>query len=73
MTKRFRPLVAAAILMLGVAGATAGELPTYEFAGFAITPHQMSVLGLSAHVRERPAAPTLLREGMPAGTITRSE
>jgi hypothetical protein len=66
MTKRYRTLAAAAILMLGVASATAGELPSYNLAGFPITPHQMSVLGQSGYVRERPAAPMILREGMPA-------
>ena len=62
MTKQ--ALAAAAILMLGMAGATAGELPSYDVGGFPITPHQMSVLGLSGSVRERPAAPMLLREGI---------
>lgn len=66
MTKRSWALAAAAILMLGVASATAGELPSYDFADFPITPHQMSVLGQSGYVRERPAAPMILREGMPA-------
>ena len=66
MTKRYRTHAAAAILMLGVASATAGELPAYDFAGFPITPHQMSVLGQSGYERERPAAPMFLCEGMPA-------
>jgi hypothetical protein len=66
MTKRYPILAAAAILMLGMAGATAGELPSYGVAGFPITPHQMSVLGQSGHTQEQPTAPTLLREGMPA-------
>lgn len=66
MTKRYRSLAVAAILMLGAGGATAGELPSYEFKGFPITPHQMSVLARSGEVRERPAAPMLLLEGMPA-------
>jgi hypothetical protein len=66
MTKRFPILTAAAILTLGMAGASAGELPSYDFAGFPITPQQMSVLGQSGRVQERPAAPTLMRDGMPA-------
>lgn len=66
MTKRYPILTAAAILMLGMAGASAGELPSYDVAGFPITPHQMSVLEQSGAVQERPAAPTLLRDGMPA-------
>ena len=66
MTKRYAILAAAAILMLGTAGATAGELPSYDVAGFPITPHQMSVLGQSGHTQEQAAMPTLLLEGMPA-------
>jgi hypothetical protein len=66
MTNRCPILAAAAILMLGMAGATAGELPSYDVAGFPITPHQMSVLGQLGGVQEQPAVPTLLREGMPA-------
>jgi hypothetical protein len=66
MTKRYPILAAAAILMLGMAGASAGELPSYDIAGFPITPLQMSVLGQSGNTQEQPAAPTLLREGMPA-------
>ena len=65
MNKRFS-ILTAAVVMLGVAGATAGELPTYDFAGFPITPHQMSVLGQSGGVQEQPPAPSPLREGMPA-------
>jgi hypothetical protein len=65
MTKRY-PILAAAILMLGMAGASAGELPRYDVAGFPVTPHQMSVLGQSGSVQEQPSMPTLLREGMPA-------
>jgi hypothetical protein len=62
-------LAAAAMLMLGVAGATAGELPRYDMAGFPITPHQMSVLGQSGDTREQPTAPTLLFGGMPASPL----
>jgi hypothetical protein len=64
-----RTLAAAAILMLGMAGATAGELPRYDMAGFPITPHQMSVLGQSGDVSEQPTAPTLLFDGMPASPL----
>jgi len=66
MTKRYPIVTAAAILMLGMSGASAGELPSYDFAGFPIAPHQMSALGQSGRVQERPAAPTLLRDDMPA-------
>jgi hypothetical protein len=66
MMKTYPILAAAAILMLGMAGARASELPSYEFAGFPITPLQMSVLGQSGHVQEQPAAPTLMHDGLPA-------
>jgi hypothetical protein len=66
MTSRCPILAAAAILMLGVAGATAGGLPSYDVGGFPGTPHQMSVLGQSGGVQEQPPAPSPLREGMPA-------
>jgi len=62
-------LAVAAILTLGTAGATAGELPSYDFAGFPITPHQMSLLGQSGAMQEQPAPPSLLRDGMPASPM----
>ena len=72
MTKPFSILTVMAILLSGIAGAAAQEtvhaLPTYEFAGLPITPHQMAVLGLSGHIRERAAAPTLMLDGMPASS-----
>jgi hypothetical protein len=66
MKTQFSIIAATAAIMLGVAGATAGELPTYDMTGFPITPHQMSVLGASGLIQERvaTAAPTL--DGMPA-------
>ena len=62
-------LAAATILTLGTVGATAGELPSYDFAGFPVTAHQMSVLGQSGAVQEQPNAPSLLRDGMPASPM----
>jgi hypothetical protein len=62
-------LAAAAILMLGTAGAAAGELPSYDFAGFPVTPHQMSLLGASGAMQEQPAAPMRLIDGMPASPV----
>jgi hypothetical protein len=62
-------LAAAAILTLGTVGATAAELPSYDFAGFPVTPHQMSVLGQSGAIQEQPAAPSLMRDGMPASPM----
>ena len=66
MTKRFSILTATAVLMLGIVGASAAELPTYEIAGLPITPMQMSALGLSARTQERAATPTQMHDGMPA-------
>jgi hypothetical protein len=67
MNKPFSIITAAtAVIMLGVAGATAGELPSYDFTGFPITPHQMSVLGSSGDIQERSGAPMLTRDDMPA-------
>ncbi len=65
MTERYL-LAAAAILTLGAAGARAGDLPSYDVAGFPATPLQMSVLGQSGATQERPAMPMLMHDGMPA-------
>jgi hypothetical protein len=62
-------LAAAAILTLGTVGATAAELPSYDVAGFPITPLQMRVLGQSGATQEQPTAPSLLRDGMPASPM----
>lgn len=56
---------AMAALLLGAVGASAGELPQYEFAGFPISPVQMTVLGLDG-VQEQAPTPTLTLNGMPA-------
>ena len=61
----YRFSIAAAALMLGGAGAMAGERPTFELMGFPITQHQVAVVG-SAYVRERSPTPTLMLEGTPA-------
>jgi len=65
MTKRSAFLIAAAFLTLGIAGATAGELPSYDVAGLPISPLQMSVLGTSGAVQEHLATPAPMIEGMP--------
>jgi len=57
--------MAVVALLLGVAGASAGELPQYEVGGLSISPHQISVLGLGG-IRERSPNPTLTLNGMPA-------
>ena len=51
--------------VLGAVGASGGELPQYEVAGFPISPHQISVLG-SGDVQEQSSSPTLTLDGMPA-------
>jgi hypothetical protein len=57
--------MAAVALLLGVAGASAGELPQYEVRGLSISPHQISVLG-GGGIQEQLPAPTLILNGMPA-------
>jgi hypothetical protein len=52
-------------LVLGTVGASAGELPQYEFVGFPVSPVQITVLGLDG-VREQAPTPTLTLNGMPA-------
>jgi hypothetical protein len=56
-------ITAVTLLLLGVAGASAGKLPQYEIAGLPISQHQLTVLGFGG-VKERLPAPTL--NGMPA-------
>ena len=58
-------ITAVTLLLLGAAGASAGELPQYEVAGLPISPHQIAVLGLGG-ITERSPAPTLTLNGMPA-------
>ena len=55
-------ITAVTALVLGTVGASAGELPQYEVAGFPISPHQVSVRG----VQEQSPTPTLTLNGMPA-------
>jgi hypothetical protein len=52
-------------LLLGVAAASAAELPQYEVAGLPISPHQIAVLGLG-RITERLPTATLTLNGMPA-------
>ena len=55
-------------ILLGGASATAAELPTFEFMGLPITPHQAALLGV-ASVQERSPTPTLTVGGMPASPL----
>src|SRR6516164_3785543 len=57
--------MAVVALLLGVAAASAGELPQYEVGGLSISPHQISVLGLGG-IQEQSPTPTLTLNGMPA-------
>jgi hypothetical protein len=47
------------------AGACDLKRPSFELAGFPISPHQVALLG-GANVEERSARPTLMLAGMPA-------
>jgi len=58
-------ITAVTALVLGTVGASAGELPQYEVAGFPISPQQVSILG-SGGVQEQSPTPTLTLNGMPA-------
>jgi hypothetical protein len=52
-------------LVLSGIDASATELPSYELAGFPISPHQWSVVG-SANIKEQSPSPSLTMVGMPA-------
>jgi hypothetical protein len=58
-------ITTAAVFVVGAVGSFARDLPQYEFAGFPISPFQITVLG-SGGVQERATAPTLTLNGMPA-------
>lgn len=58
-------IAAGTTLGLGAISCSAGELPQYEAAGFPISPHQITVLGLG-NVQERSPIPALTSNGMPA-------
>jgi hypothetical protein len=59
-------VMAATVVLIPIATtASASELPSYEFAGFPISPHQWSIVG-SANIKEQSPNPSLLMAGMPA-------
>jgi hypothetical protein len=58
-------ITALTALMLEAAGASAGELPQYEVAGFPISPLQMSVF-TPGGIQEQSPNPPLTLDGMPA-------
>jgi hypothetical protein len=49
-------ITVAAFLMIGGIGTAAAEPPSYEVAGFSVTPHQLVVLGPAGAEQELPAA-----------------
>ena len=46
-------LTAAVVILSGTSAATAQQGPQYQVAGFPMSPHQMSVLQLSAKIKEQ--------------------
>lgn len=46
--------------------ASAKELPRYDLAGFPISPHQISVLGVTGKIKEQSPSPAMTVNGMPA-------
>ena len=63
--KNLLSVAAVTASILGGAGASAAELPSYELMGFPISTHQFSVLG-SANIKERSPSASLAMAGMPA-------
>jgi hypothetical protein len=58
-------LLAGPAVAVGQSSEAAVELPSYELAGFPISPHQWSVVG-SANIKEQSPSPSLTMAGMPA-------
>jgi hypothetical protein len=56
--------VSAALLSGGIASAKV--LPFYELSGFPISPHQISVLGMTRNLEEQSPTTSLTMDGMPA-------
>ena len=63
--KNFLVMTATVVLVPIAAPTSATELPSYELAGFPISPHQFSVLG-SPYIKEQSPSPLLTMGGMPA-------
>ena len=57
-----------ALVALNATAAPAAELPTFEVAGFPISPHQVAVMG-SRNVEEQAAVASLTSGGMPASPL----
>ena len=52
------------LLLSGIASAQ--EFPCYELSGFPISPHQISVMGATAKLREQSPSTSVTVGGMPA-------
>src|SRR4051812_36448068 len=68
MSKLFSIAPVVAAFILSGASAFAAELPTYEIAGFPISPHQFVAVP-SADVQERAPTAMLTLSGMPASPL----
>jgi hypothetical protein len=55
------------LLLSGIASAQ--EFPFYELSGFPISPHQISVMGATANLKEQPPSTSLRVGGMPASPL----
>ena len=58
-------IAATGMLILIAAEVSAAEVPSYELAGFPISPHQWSVVG-SANIKEQSPSASLTMAGLPA-------
>jgi hypothetical protein len=66
--KKGEKILFAAVVVFALAGASAIALafPSYELAGFPVSPHQIAVLGLTATVKEQSPSQSLTVGGMSA-------
>jgi hypothetical protein len=55
------------LLLSGIASAQ--EFPVYELSGFPISPHQISIMGATANLREQSPGTSLTMGGMPASPL----
>jgi hypothetical protein len=55
------------LLLSGIASAR--EFPVYELTGFPISPHQISVLGATANLKEQSPGTSLTMGAMPASPL----
>jgi hypothetical protein len=55
------------LLLSGIA--SAGEFAAYELSGFPISPHQISIMGTTANLREQSPCSSFTMGGMPASPL----